>query len=204
MRKVFSGQVFVGDRFDQEAGVPMRTERTSKSSPLQIAAIPVEPDGGCLGLTICPGKKDLSAGWNRDLATDLDQIQAWGASIVVALIENHEFRLLAVNSLGRAVQDRAMAWMHLPIRDVSVPDQRFEETWKTKGKELHRRLDAGERILIHCRGGLGRTGLVAACLLVERGFPANAAIRQVRLARPHAIETPTQEAYVERIANGLV
>lgn len=182
----------------------MRTERTSKSSPLQIAAIPVEPDGGCLGLTICPGKKDLSAGWNRDLATDLDQIQAWGASIVVALIENHEFRLLAVNSLGRAVQDRAMAWMHLPIRDVSVPDQRFEETWKTKGKELHRRLDAGERILIHCRGGLGRTGLVAACLLVERGFPANAAIRQVRLARPHAIETPTQEAYVERIANGLV
>lgn len=182
----------------------MSPERTSKSSPLQIGEIPVEPNGGCLGLTICPGKKDSTAGWNRDLATDLDHIQAWGASTVVTLIEDHEFGLLEVESLGRAVQDRAMVWMHLPIRDVSVPDRRFEEAWKTKGEELHRRLDAGERILIHCRGGLGRTGLVAACMLVERGFPAGTAIRQVRAARPHAVETHAQEAYIERIAHGLV
>ena len=182
----------------------MSTERTSTSSPLQIAAIPVEPNDGSLGLTLCPGKKDPAAAWNRDLATDLDHIQAWGASTAVTLIEDHEFRLLDIEPLGRSVQDRGMARMHLPIRDVSVPDRRFEEAWKTQGKELHRRLDAGERILIHCRGGLGLTGLVAACLLVERGCQPSAAIRQVRAARPHAVETRAQEAYVERIAHGLV
>lgn len=64
------------------------------------------------------------------------------------------------------------------------------------GQKLHRRLDAGERLLIHCRGGLGRTGLVAGRILVERGLKPQEAIRQIRLVRPHAIETPEQEAYV--------
>jgi protein-tyrosine phosphatase len=64
------------------------------------------------------------------------------------------------------VRAHGMEWRHLPIRDVDVPDQRFEAAWALIGPELHDRLAAGDRILIHCRGGLGRTGLVAgACSL---------------------------------------
>jgi ADP-ribosyl-[dinitrogen reductase] hydrolase len=89
-----------------------------------------------------------------------------------------------------------MDWMHLPIRDVDVPDDRFERAWALTGPTLHRRIDRGERILIHCRGGLGRTGLVAGLILVERGVTPRQAIERVRAVRPHAIETRAQEGYV--------
>jgi ADP-ribosyl-[dinitrogen reductase] hydrolase len=119
---------------------------------------------------------------------------------VVTLLEEHEFRLLHVESLGAEVTNLGMQWLHLPIRDVDVPDARFERAWATGGPGLHRRLDAGERVLIHCRGGLGRTGLVAALILVERGAEPPAAIRRVRAVRPHAVETRAQEDYVRAAA----
>jgi ADP-ribosyl-[dinitrogen reductase] hydrolase len=169
---------------------------TSQSSPLRIAEVLLEPGEGILGMTLCPGKKDSSCNWNRDLREDLMVILAWGASSVVTLIEEHEFEMLAIEGLGRAVQELGMDWMHLPIRDVDVPDDRFEQAWKVAGALLHRRLDMGEHILIHCRGGLGRTGLVAGLILVERGSLPQDAIDRVRAVRPHAIETRAQENYV--------
>ena len=89
-----------------------------------------------------------------------------------------------------------MRWIHLPICDVDVPDRRFEKGWVTAGPEIHHRIRAGEKILIHCRGGLGRTGLVAGLILVERGCGPRDAIQQVRAARHGAIETSEQEKYV--------
>lgn len=170
--------------------------RTSQDSPLRIAEVPCGPGQGRLGLTLCPGKKDRSAGWDRDLGEDLRAIRDWGASTVVTLIETPEFRLLGIEDLGPEVERHGMDWVHLPIRDVDVPDERFERAWQVAGPVQHRRIDAGERLLIHCRGGLGRTGLVAALILIERGFGPSVAIDRVRAARPHAIETAAQEAYV--------
>ncbi len=168
------------------------------SSPLRIDEILLGKNEGLLGLTICPGKKDLSRQWNRDLDEDLRAIRNWGASTVVTLIETHEFELLKVNGLGELVQKLGMRWIHLPIRDVDVPDQRFENAWAAAGPEIHQRIQGGEKILIHCRGGLGRTGLVAGLILVERGCAPRDAIQQVRAARRGAIETVAQECYVLR------
>jgi len=172
------------------------TSKNSENSPLHIAEVRLEHGGGSLGLTICPGKKDAGRNWNRDLSQDLQVIQGWGATTVLSLIEDHEFRLLGVESLAHDVRALGMNWVHLPIVDVSVPDSRFEDAWACDGPKLHDRLDAGEKILIHCRGGLGRTGLVAGRILVERGCAPEKAIERIRLARPHAIETSEQEHYV--------
>jgi ADP-ribosyl-[dinitrogen reductase] hydrolase len=170
--------------------------KNSRNSPLQIAEVLLGAGEGRLGLTLCPGKKDPSRGWDRDLKEDMRVIRAWGGSIVVTLIEDHEFQLLAVESLEQEVRALGMEWWHLPIRDVDVPDQRFEDHWMQISAQLHDKLDAGDRILIHCRGGLGRTGLVAGRILVERGCDPGTAVRRVRAVRPHAIETAAQERYV--------
>ena len=171
------------------------TLKDSTSSPLQIDEISFDKGEGGLGLTICPGKRD-SYKWNRNLQEDLSVIRNWGASTVVTLIEAHEFDLLKVDRLGEEVQKLGMRWIHLPIPDVDVPDQRFEQEWVVAGPEIHGRIRAGEKILIHCRGGLGRTGLVAGLILVERGCAPSDAIQQIRAVRRHAIETPSQEQYV--------
>ncbi len=172
--------------------------RTSQTHPLQVASVPV-PGGGTLGLTFCPGKRQMGAAtgsWDRDLGLDLAAIRAWGADDVVTLMEQHELQRFEVPGLGAAVAGAGMAWHHLPIRDVDVPDAAFEAAWAKAGPALRARLAGGGRVLLHCRGGLGRTGTIAARLLVEAGLPAEAAIAQVRAARPGAIETRAQEDHV--------
>ncbi len=171
--------------------------RTSQSDPLKVAEL--RAGGGVLGITLCPGKGGAStfgAGWSRDLATDVAAIRSWGAEAVVTLIEDHEFEMLGVPTLPDALREAGMEWHHLPVVDVRAPDQRFETRWVYAGARLRDRLRAGGRVLVHCRGGLGRAGSVAARLLVECGATPSEAMAQVRAVRPGAIETPEQERWV--------
>lgn len=59
-------------------------------------------------------------------------------------------------------------------------------------------MSAGENVVVHCRGGLGRSGTIAACFLVARGRAPGEAIRLVRSARPGAVEVRDQEDFVQR------
>jgi ADP-ribosyl-[dinitrogen reductase] hydrolase len=173
--------------------------RTSISHPLQIAAVSGGSEFGRVGLTFCPGKYDphaMSGGWDRELARDLDTIRDWGAAAVVTLLEPQELALLRVERLGEEVFRRHMSWFHLPITDVSTPDERFERAWGPAGEGLRSILRNGFDVLVHCRGGLGRAGTIAARLLVELGMVPATAIAKVREVRPGAIETRAQENFV--------
>src|ERR1700730_8435999 len=177
-----------------------RIMKTSVSHPLQIATIAPGVSGfGRVGVTFCPGKHDphaMSGAWDRDLGVDLDAIRNWGAAAIVTLIEPKELTLLKVERLGEEVVRRNMLGFHLPIVDVSIPDERFEENWDAAGEELRSILRNGSDVLVHCRGGLGRAGTIASRLLIELGMPPKTAIERVRAVRPGAIETRAQEEYV--------
>lgn len=186
----------------------MDAARTSISHPLLIAEIPIPSSfavgctGGMIGITFCPGKCGPSvwgSTWARDLAIDLDVIRDWGATDVVTLMEDHEFNLLQVRQLGQQVQARAMKWHHLPIKDLSAPDARFEKRWDKVGADLGFGLVRGGKVLVHCRGGLGRAGTVAAKILIEQGYTPTEAIRMVRAVRPGAIETKGQVQYLHAL-----
>ena len=178
--------------------------RTSASDPIQIAELHPPGATGTLGVTFCPGKKDAAANWDRDLETDLDALHKWGAAAVITLIEPHEFELLGVAALPDGLERRGIAWFHLPIPDVSIPSREFERAWRTTLPRLRALLDSGRRIVVHCRGGLGRAGTIAACLLVEFGMDAAAAIAEVRRVRPGAIETREQQRHVEALPSLLL
>lgn len=175
--------------------------RTSQTHPLQISEVVASPSHGRIGITFCPGKHDLFAhtgAWERDLGIDLDAITAWGARLVLTLVEPAELKTLKVPQLGHEIMHRGIAWRHLPIADYSVPSRAFEEQWLTDGREIREMLRRGEDVLVHCKGGLGRAGMIAARLLAELGMDPEEAIRAVRRARKGAIETPSQLALVRR------
>lgn len=177
--------------------------RTSETDPLQIAEVPV--GSGRLGLTFCPGKQSTSmygAPWKRDLDRDLEIVRIWGASHLVTLMEQHELERFKTPDLGGAVEARGIRWHHLPIVDVSVPGDGFLDHWPPLSRTLRDCLAGGGRVLVHCLGGLGRTGLLAALILVDHGVPAKDAVDTVRKARPGAIETREQEAYVLKYPDG--
>ena len=172
---------------------------TSTNNPLLIAELPMRTGGGMMGITFAPGKKQpdsFSGHHDRDLGADLDRIAAWNAAIVVTLMEAHELDKVAIANIGAEVRLRHMEWHHWPIVDVNVPDAAFEAVWPEHSAKLRTVLACGGRVLIHCRGGLGRAGMLAARLLVETGVPAADAMAKVRAVRPGAVETRAQERWV--------
>ena len=179
--------------------------RTSLTHPLQIAAVDVAPGLGRIGVTFCPGKHQPGAAtgsWARDLTLDVAAIADWGAAAVLTLVEDQELKSLKVEGLGAEVRRRHMDWLHAPIPDVSVPTPAFEAEWRLIGEGLRDRLRAGFDIVVHCKGGLGRAGMIAARLMVELGVDPDEAIVRVRAVRSGAIETAAQEAHV--LACGVV
>lgn len=172
---------------------------TSFNRPLRVAQVHAGPALGRVGVTLCPGKwqaVSVSGVWQRDLAADLDALHDWGAAAVVTLMPLDELQAVQSDGIGAACEARGMEWHHLPIRDVDVPDAAFETAWRYAGLRLRAHLRAGRNVLVHCRGGLGRSGTIAARLLAELGWDAQTAIRAVRAQRPGAIETRAQEAHV--------
>jgi ADP-ribosylglycohydrolase/protein-tyrosine phosphatase len=179
---------------------------TSTGNPLRVAWIDVEenrddPTIGQLGITFLPGKRDAAGRrrhW-RTVRTDMEELKRQGASRMLLLIEDHELEALGDPGIERAYEEAGGKLVRYPIPDLSVPadplDFRQKALW-----QLHQWMRLGFGAAIACRGGLGRSGLVTACMLVDWGFSADDAIAKVREARPGAIETREQELFVERYA----
>lgn len=176
--------------------------KTSQSHPIQIAETPAL-QGGLIGITFCPGKHQMSAfsgAWARDLDLDIAAIREWGASAVLTLVTTEELAELKVEGIGASAERHGMTWLHLPIVDVSTPTPAWEALWQQARTRVHNILDDGGRVLVHCKGGLGRAGTVAARIMVERGQDPENAIAAVRSVRPGAIETRAQEDYVKAVS----
>ncbi len=176
------------------AGAGRQRSMVEQSEPVQSSPASPGPDAvacgpGLIGMMPCPGHLG-------DLADDLAALAAWGATTLVTCLEATELDRFSLQQLGQAAEAQGLVWHHLPIRDGQVPDARFDLAWLHAGHHLRRTLRRGQRIVLHCHAGLGRTGTVAARLLCELGATPDDALRRVRRARPGAIETPRQEEHV--------
>lgn len=90
-----------------------------------------------------------------------------------------------------------------PITDHGVPAERAQMAQALE--YLHRAIASQRGVYLHCLAGIGRTGMVAGCLLAERGLPGEAALAELnrlwqqsaRAAHwPSVPETSAQMAYV--------
>lgn len=160
------------------------------------------PGGGRIGLVRCPGTACPAVTVRPaapDTDADLRELQAWRTQGLVTLLEPFELTLLGVEDLGEHVRARGMEWWHLPITDGAAPGRDFEDHWQGAAERLHAILDGDGRIVLHCRAGIGRSGSIAARLLVERGTDPAAALEAVRRARYGAVETGEQERWVRSL-----
>jgi ADP-ribosyl-[dinitrogen reductase] hydrolase len=158
----------------------------------------VLPARGRLGLTHAPGRRHPESHapeWNRDLETDLLHLRAHhGGDLLVSLMEPAEMEAMGIAELPARARAMGWEWRGFPIRDMDVPSDRA--AFRELLSELRAALDAGRCVILHCLGGLGRSGTVAAALLVELGTTPDRAIEAVRRARPGAIQTVEQEKLV--------
>lgn len=98
-------------------------------------------------------------------------------------------------------------YVRFPIKDLSIPSvSTMREILSTVSEGLR----LNERVLVHCLGGRGRSGTVAACWLIEQGRSADEALIEIALRRadaglskfPRAPEMACQVEFVRRWRRG--
>lgn len=156
--------------------------------PSDLLALP-ESQGGLL-LTPCPGTKGVEAG------SSLDQLAAAGAVAVITLMPDTEMAANGVADLGASCAFRGLRWFHFPIDDEHAPEEAFCAAWEAQRAAVHALLDAGRVIAIHCKGGSGRTGLMVAQILIERGWTKDQAVAAVKRLRPNALGLRVHQDYL--------
>ncbi len=134
-----------------------------------------------------------------------DEVQAWrqaGLDVMVSLLTREEGTDLDLAQEAELSQARGIQFIGFPIPDRSVPLSRRATLELLR--ELHQFLVKGKNVGLHCRQGIGRSAVIAACLLVFLGIEPEAAFQHISVARGCAIpETAEQREWVIVFAREL-
>lgn len=150
------------------------------------------PWSGNLGLAARPRGGD----W---LEAELAAWKRSGIDAIVSLLTPDEEQELELTHEGSQARAMGMTFLSLPIRDRQVPGP------ATDVNSTLQRVDAllcsGRNVLVHCRQGIGRTGLVASALLINKGTDPASAVKLVSAARGVPVpETSEQRQWIEQFA----
>ncbi len=119
--------------------------------------------------------------------------------MVVSLLEPQEELDLDLKDEAKEARDAGLEFISFPIPDRQVPES--EHRLARTLDKLEHSLSSGTRVLIHCRQGVGRSGLVAACLLVKKGLSPGAAVEILTAVRGVPVpETEVQRDWIDHYA----
>lgn len=163
------------------------------SHPFDLLSIPGLP--GTLIFTPCPGTKDSS------IDSALSTLKQAGADAVLTLMPPAELAQNAASDLPALCVAQGLLWLHLPVADEQVPQADFDAAWPAAMAQIRELLEADKAIAIHCKGGSGRTGLIAARILIELGIARSEAISLVQALRPKAIQHPAHAGWIAQFGN---
>jgi len=134
-----------------------------------------------------------------------DEIRAWrsaGADVIVSLLTSDEVDDLDLTQEARLCQANGIEFLSFPIVDRGVPAS--QRATLDLVKKLERLVTRGRSVAIHCRQGIGRSALIAACILVLAGINPEIAFRRAGSARGCSVpETPDQRQWVIEFAREL-
>ena len=154
---------------------------------------------GCLAIMAHPASR-------CSVASTISEIAALGFHQVVSLLEPAEAVALGLAQEAELVTSQSMKFISFAIPDMGLPA--CSEDFVRLAQNLFTRIDAGTNTLVHCRGGIGRSGLLAAAVLIRGGKDVRAAFAQVSLMRGRQVPETAQQgdwlqANHKAIANGV-
>jgi protein-tyrosine phosphatase len=135
----------------------------------------------------------------------VDEVRAWrlaGIDLVVSTLTSDEVAELDLAEEAELCQANGVEWTAFPVEDRMLPSSSTEAAELARG--LEEKLAKGKNVAIHCRQGVGRSALIAACVLVAAGVEAEVAWEKVKAARGCPVpDTADQRAWVVRLAETL-
>ena len=148
----------------------------------------IRAGAGELAISPIPGR-------DGDIARDMADLIGWEPALVLTMTTAHELTVAGVTDLPTRLHEAGVKWLHLPVEDFGAPVGETAAYWPVAAKQALGVLDAGGRVLIHCFGGQGRSGMAALRLLVDLGEDGATALRRLRTVRPGAVETEEQRRW---------
>lgn len=152
--------------------------------PFVIAPLPVGQ--GTLALCPLPGRLG-------DFPGDMAQILRFAPDLILSLTQDAERSALGAATLPDQITWAGIVWHPFPIPDFGIPPA--DADWSAAANAATKILAKGGRVLVHCRGGLGRSGMVALRLMIEHGEAPDDALTRLRAVRPGAVETAAQHRW---------
>ena len=140
--------------------------------------------GGFIALMPRPGGDDI-------LQEDMAELKKKGVDVLVSLLEAHEDKALGLTTERQYAVCQQIEFVSHPVPDKGVPQDSI--AFVELITDLTGRVLAGTGVTVHCWGGIGRSGLFSAGVLIALGATTGEALRQVSAARGVQVpETPDQ------------
>ena len=148
----------------------------------------LEAAGGLLAITPMPGR-------TRHYYTDWQRLLAWQPDLVITMTTQAELARKGTGTLGNDLGNAGIAWIHFPVPDFGTP---FGLDWAAARDQTLAVLADGGRVLVHCFGGCGRSGMMGLRLMIAAGEAPDEALARLRHMRPCAVETDAQMAWARQ------
>ena len=130
------------------------------------------------------------------LSEELHSLREADVDVVLSLLEREEQKELDIVAEESLCQENGLVFRSFPITDRAVPESRSAVS--ELANSILQLLQSGKNVVVHCRAGIGRSSLIAACVLKLNGVDVDEAFKMIASARGFAVpDTPEQREWVK-------